>query len=263
MLRVVVLFGVMWMLAACAGDSAPQVGGPAGNSVIQWERSPDHVVFRAEVVGGEASFSRRNEIPLCTVYGDNRVVWTNELGGWETQVLIDQVEDVAITDFISRLTIADEFFNYEARADVQIPSATEPVVETLTVAVNGRTHTTDSFSGWDLDYFLEVVDSCTKISGAPVLFEPQGAWLFINEVPYDPTAPMVEWDGQAAGLSFMAMAENAEPQRWITGDNLTILWNLIRTSSPRLLFNEGSASFEIVLEVPGVHPAAPPPPDAG
>jgi len=264
MIRVLALLGVVLMLTGCAGDAAPQAGGSPGGSVIQWERDPDHIVFRAQVVGGdeEDAFRRRNEIPLCTVFGDNRVVWTNELGGWETQVLIDQVDDIAIQDFISILTIAREFFNYEARADVQVPGESEPVVETLTISVNGRTHTSDSFSGWDNDYFLEVVDDCKKISGSPALFEPQGAWLSVNEVPYNPTAPLVNWEGEAAGLSFLAMVENDETQRWITGDNLKVLWELIRTSSPRLLFTEGPATFEIVVEVPGIHPTAPPAPEA-
>lgn len=262
MIRVFVLLAAVLALAACAGDAGPPAGA-AFDSVIQWDRDPNHIVFRAQVVGGdeEDAFRRRNEIPLCTVFGDNRVVWTNELGGWETQVLIDKVSDVPIQDFISTLTVARQFFNFEARADVQVPSGQAPVVETLTVAVNGRTHTTDSFSGWDIDYFLEVVDDCRKISSAPALFEPEGAWLTINEVAYDPTAPIVAWDGDAAGLSFAEMQASGTPQRWLTGPNLKILWELIRTSSPRLLFGEDEATFEIALEVPGIHPGAPPPPE--
>ena len=252
-------------LAACEGggdDTSSQ--SFSSNSIIQWDRSPDTVVFRTEVVGGDQAdtFLARNDIPLCTIYGDNRVVWTNDLGDFDTQVLWDKVTDQQIQDFVSYLTVSQQIYNYDAQAAVQPPEQVQPVREVITVNVNGRVHQTDSFSSkeWPPDYFEKIVDFCKQVSQAPVLYEPTGAWLSVQSVPYDSMRPLQVWDSEASGLSLADEAQRTEPT-WLTGTNLPVLWHIIRTSSPRLMFSDmdGNA-FEVVLEVPGIHPNSPPAP---
>ena len=61
-------------------------------------------MFRAEVVGGdrEGTFLARNDIPLCTIYGDNRIVWLNELGGRGGRGPVGQeLQDQQIKDYVS------------------------------------------------------------------------------------------------------------------------------------------------------------------
>lgn len=265
MKRILILLGLLLALAACEGGANDTGGEPfAGNSIIQWDRSPSTVVFRTEVVGGDrdTSFLARNEIPLCSIYGDNRIVWTNDLGDFDTQVLWDKVTDQQIQDFISFLTVAQQIFSYDAGGDLQPPAAVQPVREVITVGVNGRVHRTDSFSRteWPVDYFQNIVDFCKQVSRAPVLFEPTGAWLTVQSIPYDSNRPLQIWDGPAAGLDLTERAQQTEPL-WLTGDNLRILWNIIRTASPQVMFSDldGNA-FEVVLEVPGIHPNSPPAP---
>jgi hypothetical protein len=265
MKRLAVL-AVLLVLAACEGGGNETVGQQpfTGNSLIQWDRSPSTVVFRTEVVGGndEENFLARNEIPLCTIYGDNRIVWVNDLGNFETQVLWDKVTDQQIQDYISFLTVTQQIFSYDAGADLQIPGAIQPVREVIIVNVNGRIHRTDSFSSteWPPGYFESVANFCKQVSRAPVLFEPTGAWLSSQSVTYDSARPLQIWNADASGLNLAEVAQRGEPL-WLTGDNLRILWNVIRTSSPQILFIDidGNA-FEVVLEVPGVHPTSPPAP---
>ena len=251
------LIGIALLLAAC------QSGTPAGvqeGSIINWNRDPNTVVFRADVAGGtQNEFLARNEIPLCTVYGDNRVVWTNDLGDFNVQVLWDKVEDQRIQDFVTYLTVIERIYTYEALADDQPPSEIEPVYEELTIFVNERLHKTDSFTTWDADYFTRIVDTCKTISPAPVLFEPEGAWISAREVPYDTVRPTYFWDGSAAGLRMSDLAAGSEP-RWVTGNNIRLIWNTLRTSSPIVLFVEDEKSYEVVLEVPGIQPGVRPAP---
>ncbi len=255
---------ILLVLAACEGSPEEASDSFASNSIIQWDRSPQTVVFRTEVVGGDNadSFLARNEVPLCTIYGDNRVIWTNDLGDFNTQVLWDQVTDQQVQDFVSYLTVAQQIFNYDAGMPLQPPGDVQPVHEVITINVNGRIHQTDSFSSseWPLDYFENVVEFCKQVSRAPVLYEPTGAWLSVQSVPYDSVRPLQVWNSAASGLNLAEVAQRTDPL-WLTGDNLRILWNIIRTSSPQILFvdEEGSA-YEIVLEVPGIHPNAPPAP---
>jgi hypothetical protein len=166
MKRLVYLLSAIF-LAACGGAGS---GTPsANNSPIIWDRSPSTIVFRADVEGGRAEddFLTRNEIPACTVYGDNRVVWTNDLGSFNVQVLWDKVSDAQIQQFVTDLQINKQIYNYDAKANLQPPSAESPVVETLTLFVNGKVHKTDAFGGWNLDYYRRVVDSCKQLSTAP------------------------------------------------------------------------------------------------
>lgn len=107
------------LLAACQTVDV-EVPGDGGGFVvaddhpIQWQRTPETVVFRADVAGGSTldPFLMQNEIPFCTIYGDNRIVWTNELGDFQTQVLWDIINDDAMRDFIGELVVNEAIYGY-------------------------------------------------------------------------------------------------------------------------------------------------------
>jgi hypothetical protein len=261
MARLLAGLGLALMLALAACESGGNTTEPqfAGGSVIQWDRSPQTVVFRADVEGGENTFLRGNDIPLCTIYGDNRVVWTNVLGEFNVQVLEDRLTDQQIQDYISYLTIVQQFFNYQGQADMLPPSAIPPVVETLYVAVNGREHKSDAFAEWPPDYFQTVVNACKALSRAPVLVAPSAAWVTVREVDYNPSVPMLLWEGEAASLNLGELAAAGEA-RWLEGQNVRVLWNLLRNSSPITRFLDENGAYEIVVAAPGVNRSAPPPP---
>lgn len=262
MRRIIILGLMLAGLAACQQAPPPPDQITAG-SVIQWERNPEHIVFRADVVGGVASqlFRARNEIPPCTIYGDNRVVWTNDLGNFNTQVLWDQVTNQQVENFITYLTVVERIFTYEAGIDRQMPGGDEPVVQQITVSVNGQQHLTDSLGGWDMDYFQRVVGVCRQISQSPVLFEPlDGAWVSAQLASQNPNVPMIIWDAERTGVSFADLAQTGE-RIWLNDRNTSALWNIFRTSSPVLQFLVDDTYYEVALEVPGVSRDAPPPPD--
>lgn len=247
----------MLLLSACGGTQQPG-NQTSGSGLINWDRSPQTIVFRADTVGGENAklFRSRNEIPLCTIYGDNRIVWTNELNNFNTQVLWDKLTDQQIQDFVSYLTLVQLIYNHDAQASLQPQGDVAPVAEVLEVFVNGREHQTDSFSDWPLDYFKTTLDTCKAISTTPVLFEPEGAWVSAQVAEFDPNVPGLLWDGQTIGLRLSELAAAGE-RRWITGQNLLALWNIMRTSSALTQFNEDAIAYDVALEVPGVHRSAP------
>ncbi len=254
---------VLIALAGCrtgAGSIIPPTDDFGANSAITWDRAPDSITFRAEIVGGgrENEFAARNDIAPCTVYGDNRVVWTNEIGPFNEQVLFDQVSDDAVKLFIEQLTVIDQFFNYPARADLQLPSETVPVYEQIEVNVSGRSFKTDSFAGWPAGFYETVVNRCRSISQTPVLFEPGAGWLSAQEVPYDLEVPTYPWESTAAGVSLAEVAGSGE-RRWITDPLARILWTLVRTSPTNVQLIENDRAFNIAFEVPRVTRYAPPP----
>ena len=82
----VLLIAAMIALTACGGgeespDPANDGGGDTTTdtqSVVQWPRDPQHIIFRAEIIGGDGSDALYdlNTVPPCTIYGDGRIVWT-------------------------------------------------------------------------------------------------------------------------------------------------------------------------------------------
>lgn len=265
------LLGMMILLAAlitaCGGNetTSGDIGGESAavdNNPIQWDRSPDTIVFRADVVGGDmvGTPQEQSEIPACTIYGDNRVVWTTYTSDDEIQVLYDILADEVIRSFVEYLVVGKRFFEYDAEASLQSASGPQPVVETLFLNVNNEPHLTDSFGGWDYDYYVEVLRFCREISIAPVIYEPSGAWVAAVEVPYSPNTPSIFWDPVANGIDLAALAASGEPM-WVTGAPLQILWHRFTTSLPGTRFDQDFISYEIILQVPGISRTSPPAPE--
>lgn len=252
--RFVMFALVALLITACGGGTnATPTAEFGANQAITWDRSPDNIVFRAEITGGnrEQDFQSRNDIAPCTVYGDNRVVWVNELGDFRTEVLFDQVADDAIRQFVDYVTIVDRIYSYPERASVQLPSQTVPVYEQLSINVAGQAFVSDAFAGWPADYFQNVLDRCKNISQTPVLFEPTAAWVSAADVAFSFEFPSYPWEASAAGLSLAELATSGE-RRWISDNNVRILWNLIRTSPAGFRMLEGDRMIQVALEVPRV-----------
>ena len=267
----VAMLGLVFILAACAGPaSEEQAGTETDNtnvsaefegSIIRWPRDANFVVFRMNVVGGENTeqLYRLNDVPLCSVYGDGRVVWTAPGPGGLDQVLFDFLEDSDITNFISYLTVIERIYTYPAGFDLELPSSTQPVYEQMQVNVNDIAFTTDVFSNWPEAYFSRILERCRSLSSTPTIFEPTGAWLSAEVVDYNPSVPSAFWETDAAGLSFLELALNGE-RRWIEGNVVRIIWNQLRTNAPDLQFSDGTDEYRLALQVPGVTIDAPPAP---
>lgn len=256
------LFGLLSLLiwlAACANNPAPAPVAESG-AVIEWDRKPETIVFRADVTGGNGDpFLSRNEIPPCTIYGDNHIVWTNELGPFNIQVLEDRLSDDQIREFVNFMALSEQYYKYTPRADNAPASDVSPVVETLALFVNNVNHVTDAFSGWTFDYYQRLLRQCQGTSRAPALYEPAAAYVSAQVVGYDPTAPGIPWDAAANGLSLAELAAAGE-RRWITDRNVRVLWTLLRTSPPSLQFYENDVQYNVALEIPNLTRESPPAP---
>jgi hypothetical protein len=259
-MRRLLLLTLLMVLTSCNNSTGTTASTPVDNDPIQWDRSPTAVVFRAEVRGGqyEDPFLSRNEIPPCTLYGDNHVVWTVEAGGGTTQVLVDIVSDARVREFVTYLVL-ERYYDYGSGFEGQTPSATMPVVETLTLFVNGVEKRTDMLGGLTIDFYQRMLTSCGNISNAPVLFEPEGGWISAQYAPYDPTAPLIVWEPETMGISFSELAGTGEV-RWITGSTMLQIWMMLRQSVFDVRFDEGDNQFFVALQVPGITRNAPPNP---
>lgn len=254
------------LLAACGGGDDNTNNDPSTQSeeggVIQWNRDPLAVVFRTEVIGGTDAddLSALSEVPLCTIYGDNRLVWVVDNGSVQ-QILFDQLTDTQVSGFIASLTVDKRIYTYGDGFSQLLPSNEIPVYERILVNVNGRDHITDEFAGWpnDEDYFETILQECIDLATTPRIFVPEGAWISAREVEYTGDTPEIIWEPDAAGLYLTEIAGEGE-LRWIEGNNVSILWNVLYNNNLKAQFNERGVNLRIALQVPGVTrdaPAAP------
>ncbi|MEO8395676.1 MAG: hypothetical protein ABI700_21960, partial [Chloroflexota bacterium] len=160
-------------------------------NIVRWDHNPQTIIFRADVVGGESDFQARNDLPNCTLYGDNRVVWVNELGPSQVQVLEDRLPDPTINAFVQYLAVDERLYTFEARLkEIQAQADVNPVVETVSINVNDLPHTADSFGGWDGDWFPRVLAACKQLSQTPVLVAPSAGWVSARSVPFSMQPPI-------------------------------------------------------------------------
>ena len=68
---------------------------------------------------------------------------------------------------------------------------------------------------------------------------------------------MTAWDAAALGLSLSSVADGGP--HWIDGAAASTLWNTLHSLPDNVIFEDGSAYFEVALQVPGVTRDAPPP----
>ncbi len=259
------------MIAACQAAAPPPLPTPenegisraaASNlAIIEWVRSPENIIFRADVEGGYAADSIRGkrDVPNCTIYGDARVVWVNELDPFRREVLYDRLAPAVIADYIAYLTINERIYTF-ATPTAAVP-VYDAVVETIRINVNGIDQRTDGFSGWDGDddWFRRVLAACRSLSGTPILFEPTNGWMSAIEVPYVQENPALTWDVAVTGLDLGESAALDTPL-WVTGAAAVQIWRAQNDQPSRFVFQQGERYFQVALQVPGISrnsPSAP------
>ncbi|MFW5748435.1 MAG: hypothetical protein ACOCYT_02345 [Chloroflexota bacterium] len=266
MLRLFALFLLVSLLTACGGgdntdgeSDVESVSDPA--AVIQWDRNPSNIIFRADIASADAEegFFARSEIPLCTIYGDGRVIWLSESAADPIDsVLTGPVDDQRIRFFVENVTFYRDIYSYGAEADLQM-SETPPIVETLYINVNDVEHVTDMFSGWDDQYFESIVTECQTLSPRPQIYRPDGAWIRVREESYNPNQPSVLWDADVTGMDLAEIAASGEPI-WVTGRLARLFWSY-RTRAPLdLQYSQGAGNFVVAMEIPNLTRFSPPAP---
>lgn len=257
---------ILVLLSACqsivgdTGATETPAPPPESNTIIQWERDPSYIIFRADISPDPDptnAFIMSGEVPFCTIYGDGTVVWTQEVSAGGGQVLFGPADDARIRRFVEWLTLYKEIYTYTAELDTDISTVT-PIVETLFLNVNGIAHTTDALGGWQPGYFAEILAACKELSPQPQIYEPQGAWLSAIEAPFDNNANSVLWEPSVTGVDLRAITDSGEPQ-WVTGRGLQLLWLYLKRSTPDLQFGQLDGNFIVVLQIPNITRVSPTP----
>ena len=269
MRRWFVFLGITLIISACsalAGDSpsnSGQTDDPSStdddSALVQWDRNPLHIVFQADITGGDQAglFIENNRVPLCTIYGDGRIVWITED---DNQVLFDLLTDKEVIDFVTDLTITERFFTFKAGFDTILPSAEIPYTDVLLLQVNDVSHRLDSFGDWTEDYFNRILEKCITLAKQPRKFQPSEGWFSVILTPYNSSIPSLPWDADASSLNLFDLGSLPESSIWLENNLVLPIWTAIQDNSGRIQFNQDGQEFLVSLRVPGVTFNAPPPP---
>jgi hypothetical protein len=254
---------LLLVLVGCQSEAATPIvesTRPDLENLIEWDRSPSTVIFRAEVIGGSSGeFYMRNEVPYCTVYGNNDVVWTTSGARSDDKVVWDKVSDDEIRRFVESLTLGFGIYSYKTGTELVSSGTQVPVLERLTLFVNGVLHQTDALSGWDYAYFQKILTLCRSLSDSPVLYEPRGAWVAAQQIEYNSSVPSSVWNEAETGVSLSQLASSGE-RKWIEGKSVVALWNAIRSGGMDIQFETDNGTYLVTVEVPNITRSSPPAP---
>ncbi len=256
MARLIVVLCLMGLwLVACEGNAAEDTSSGQQVGPLDWDRDPNNIILRVDESRNDDAATLANEIPPCTVWGDGRVVWINDLED-SRQVLEAQVSDETIRALIETVVFSG-FYDWES--DFTLPNTPNPAIRSITLNLFSEERTVSRYSEWPLDGYDRILEECRQLSEEPVLFLPQGAWVAAHPVQYDATAGLVPWYDEAAEFHLSEVAEGAPP-RWISGNLVIVLWRDVIMPQTTFHVYDQEQSYQLVLQVPRIMRDAPPPP---
>ncbi len=246
------------VLGACGGggDNNENTTNDSQRRLFEWDRATNFVLFRVDVIDEtlpEAMIA--NSIPLCTIYGDGRLVFTNPTDN-NIEVLESRVNDSDIRTFVEQV-IGRGFYSWE---DDIISNSDLNRVESISLNLYAQPRTIERYGDWPLDGFAGLLDECRNLSPQRALVLPfNGGWLRAYPLDsYDRQATYLEWPRRIP-FSLSDVARSGSPQ-WVSDPNIAVyLWNIIldERAIPIVIRDE---AFLISFQVPNISRTAPPVP---
>ncbi len=253
----VILILLILALAGCGGDDSNDQDANSESQLgpMEWQKTPDNIVLRLDSRLKEATPAEvDNEIPPCTLWGDGRLVWVNQLEEGK-QILEARLSDEEIRTLMEKI-IFSGFYDWQS--DYIVPNASNPMIESITLNLYSEERTVARYSEWPVDAYNQALKNCREISQSPVLFEPQGGWLTAYEVPR--VDGIGYWRWQTGDTGFSLAEATPDNPRWITDDLVKVVWETTITPAGRIRVLENDKAYELVLRIPGVSRDAPPAP---
>lgn len=249
-------------LAACGNQDDDKKkddssNGDPGLGLFEWDRSPETIIFRVDdQINTETPADTANDIPMCTLWGDGRLVWVNVLSG-NTEVLEARVNDDQTRSFIETV-IRTGFYDWED--NIIPPDSDIHVLESITLNLYESSRTVQSYSGWSANGFEALREACAGLSEARALVVPTGGWMSAYEVEIESNAKVIPWP-RSAPFSLAELAASGTP-RWIETPWAEFVWTNVTREGGNVQVREDDKAYVVSLQVPGISRDAPPAPAA-
>ncbi|NDJ85960.1 MAG: hypothetical protein GYB66_08750 [Chloroflexi bacterium] len=263
-LRTLIVVGIITLLtvAACNGDDNANNdnGSDEGQPrLYDWDRSADAILIRIdEVPLSEREAYRINTIPLCSIWGNGRIIWSNNVID-TNEILEGRLSDETIRGFIEDL-IGYGFYSWEE--DIIPPVDEDLTLQSITVNLYSDPRTVERYGNWPGQSFDEIVTLCHNLAEERAQFVPlSGGWVSAYPIEFDTAYKSQEWPRNAPFT--MAELAASETPFWVEGAWAAELWQYTREVSIMQVTERGEA-YEVAMQVPGISRSSPPPPpDSG
>lgn len=250
-----ILIVVALVAVGCSEENGNSNDGDQNLGPLDWEREADTIILRLDARRpNDPAAQQVGEIPACTLWGDGRLVWMNELEDGQ-EVLEARLNDEEVRSLLE-FVIFSGFYDWES--DFIVEDGSNPTIESMTLNLYEDTFTLQRFSDWPADGYERILQRCREASSTPVLFLPDGGWLSAIEVPQIEGVGYWRWPGPNVGIE-LAQLVNSEPV-WIEGDLARRIWeNNVEDPAPSRVLEEEIA-YQLVLQVPQITRDSPPRP---
>jgi len=247
------------LIAACTGTTPAVVTAtPSGPQVFTWDHSPTAAVFQmSRAQTGELYSYALNRLPLCTLFGDGRLVWTTSVPLTGQQVLQVMLNEADTHAFLAYAISDQHFFSVPDYAAHQPTPSGLFSIDTMTIALVQGTYTTRSYGAWPKNEYQTLLDKCTHLTDQPTLYQPTGGWLSVEPLTGTTNDSRIVW---GADQPFQLAALSGKPPIWISGDIVQIVWRILRRGVGAVQWQEANAAYRVNLQVPSLSAGAPPPP---
>lgn len=253
------------LLAACGGDDSGDATSEGNQQLgpLDWNRDPNNIILRVDQRLNEGPPAQLlSEIPLCTLWGDGRIVWVNRVtdGGssLRTEILQSRLTDDAIRSLIENVVFTG-FYDWES--NFLIPDFDNPLIQSISLNLFAEERTVSRYTDWPVDGFERIRQACAQASTTPITYLPEGLWVSAYEIIYDTNYSYWRWYEEAAGFQ-LSEVSNGQAPRWITGDLAKQVFTNTLLSSNTSYVLEGDIAYSLAIQMPGITRDAPPAPQS-
>jgi hypothetical protein len=243
------------VLTACSKDDNTGNTDDSEINRLDWDRSASSILLRVDQIATfESEAYTINALPLCTIWGDGRLVMLNYLGS-TSEVLEARLSDEQIREVIENI-IGFGFYSWE---DDIIPVGTEnPTLESISLNLFDNPKTVERYDDWPNNGFSQILQSCQGSSPTRATVIPDGGWVSAYVLDsFDNSGSLLDWPRNAPFT--MEDLAGSDEARWVDGAWAHEIWDITRETGTVQILENGIA-YEIAIEVPDISRTSQPAP---
>jgi predicted small lipoprotein YifL len=240
----------IWSLLALALALLAGCGGPGPD--LSYPAEADHLLVEADTAGGLVPPAyAENHIPAFRLYGDGRVVWTDQEGPrmsvWQGHLSPEKTQELLAW-------MADDgYFRMDDFYTVENPPTDLPT-RCIRVYLADQSKSVCEYFDGAPETFDQIYGLLQSGAGATdvVTFEPQIGWVTAEPLTWETGSEMVVWP-EVLSPALPAMTGGI----WVDGPTLEFLWRNRLEQGPLMVFEELGDRYQVTLQIPGLMPRAP------
>jgi hypothetical protein len=239
------LWILLILVALLAGCGQPAVD-------LTYPAAAGDLIVQATSSGGFVPEAyRQSYIPEFRLYGDGRVLWAHEQDG-RTEVREGRISPDEVTDLLAWI-VDQGFFDLDDHYTVD-EAPTDHASDCVRVHLTAMQKSVCEYYDGAPEAFDKVFGRLWNGANLPNLqpYQPESGWVMAQRIDWDYSGEAAPWPEEVAPAP-----SQIGQGRWVEGPALALLWQNRMEQGPRMVFEEQSAKYGLVLQVPGLMPEAP------